>query len=108
MLAVAPGEAQIVALLHDVVEDTNVSLASLKKKGYQPSIVAAVDALTRRRGESYGQYIRRLSSNRLARQVKLMDLKDNLANNRRLPPTVNTLKRIGRYKGAQRILAAMP
>lgn len=81
----ACGEADervaIAAILHDVIEDN--------KYGYAPDdlstsyefdwdIVAAVDALTRRDGEHYFSYVRRAGANRIARVVKMADLRDNL------------------------------
>ena len=47
----------LVALLHDVVEDTSVTLDDLRDRGYSDEVVAAVDILTRRSGEPYSTYI---------------------------------------------------
>ena len=69
-------EAQIVALLHDTVEDTGVSLAYLARH-FSARIVDAIDALTRRPGESYETYLGRVRVNDLARLVKLADVADN-------------------------------
>ena len=69
-------EAQIVALLHDTVEDTGVSLAYLARY-FSARIVDAIDALTRRPGESYEAYLGRVRVNDLARLVKLADVADN-------------------------------
>ena len=66
------------AVLHDVVEDTACTLNDLRQAGYPEAVVAAVDALTRRQGESYQAFIARLKPNALARQVKLADLRDNM------------------------------
>ncbi len=68
----------MVAALHDVVEDTACSLDDLRQAGYPEAVIAAVDALTRRQGESYQAFIARLKPNALARQVKLADLRDNM------------------------------
>lgn len=68
----------IVALLHDVLEDTPITLNDLRNRGYLDEIVAAIDALTRRTGETYSAYIERLSNNKLARRVKIADLQHNL------------------------------
>lgn len=68
----------IVALLHDVVEDTPITLDDLRDKGYSDEIVVAIDALTRRTDETYSAYIERLSNNKLARRVKIADLQHNL------------------------------
>lgn len=71
-------KATIVALLHDVIEDTSITLNDLRNRGYLDEIVAAIDALTRRTGETYSAYIERLSNNKLARRVKIADLQHNL------------------------------
>lgn len=67
-----------VAYLHDVVEDTRFTLDDLRK-GFSDEIVDAVDAITRRKGEKYFDYIRRLSSNPIAKRVKIADLQENLS-----------------------------
>lgn len=69
-------EAQIVALLHDTVEDTGVSLAYLARH-FSARIVDAIDALTHRPGESLESYLSRVRVNDLARLVKLADIADN-------------------------------
>lgn len=70
-------DATIVACLHDLVEDTACSLGYLEDR-YPESIVDAVDAITRREGEQYKQYIRRCVKNDIARRVKKQDVLDNL------------------------------
>jgi (p)ppGpp synthase/HD superfamily hydrolase len=67
---------RIVAVLHDVVEDTNVELDELTDFGEE--VVSAMDAITHRAGESYVAYIKRLAPNKIARSVKLVDLDDNM------------------------------
>ena len=69
-------DAQIVALLHDVVEDTDVTLATVEDT-FGLTISAAVDAITKRKGEANTAYLDRVSANSLARDVKLSDLADN-------------------------------
>src|SRR6266478_4647694 len=81
------GEARIVAVLHDVIEDTDVTLHQLRGKGYSEAVVAAIDALSRRKGEPYKAYIKRVSKNKLATRVKMADLLDNLSVER--PSTQN-------------------
>jgi (p)ppGpp synthase/HD superfamily hydrolase len=104
MLDVTSIVARVVAVLHDVVEDTNVTLEELEDRGFDRSILEAVDCLSRRPGEAYEDYIRRLATNPIAREVKLSDLRDNLANNRALSPTEDNVARIARYERAQRVL----
>ena len=73
---VAKDQEIIVALLHDVIEDCEVSLADLEED-FPPEIVAAVNAITKRDGEDPDDYYTRVKANSLATQVKLSDLGDN-------------------------------
>ena len=70
-------DEKTVAYLHDVVEDTVVQLDDLKAFGFGTHIVEAVDAISRRKGESRDDYLKRVRGNSLARVVKLADLKHN-------------------------------
>ena len=106
MLDVQSRAARIVAVLHDVVEDSDIRLDDLERSGFDRVVISALDCLTRRTGEAYEHYIRRLASDEIARDVKLADLRDNLANNRRLPPDADRLARIERYEAAERVLMA--
>lgn len=74
---------QIVALLHDVVEDTSITLDDLKEEGFDDNILSAIDAITKRKGESYEAYLSRVMKNPLACKVKRYDLEDNLHEKRR-------------------------
>lgn len=69
--------ARVVAVLHDVVEDTGVTLSEILAR-FGPDIAIAIDALTRRDGEVYFDYITRVGRHPLAKQVKIADLKDHL------------------------------
>jgi (p)ppGpp synthase/HD superfamily hydrolase len=100
MLSLGNAADQIVAVLHDAVEDTDLELRDLVEAGYRPEIVAAVDSLTHRDHESYDEYIERVATNEVACRVKLADLRDNLANNRRLPTSPGNAERIARYERA--------
>lgn len=75
-------ESKIVAYLHDVVEDTPISLDILKVLGFENDIVEAVACLTKEAGYIEEEYIRRIKDNSLARQVKLADLEHNSDINR--------------------------
>lgn len=66
---------QTVAYLHDVIEDTDYSLHDLD---FPSDVIEAVQAITRRETETYAEFITRVSSNRIAKQVKIADLRDNL------------------------------
>ena len=78
-------DVKMVALLHDVVEDTAITLDLLRAYGFKRDIVDAVDAISRRKNETYKNYIRRMCNNNerneyatlLAVEVKLADLEHN-------------------------------
>jgi (p)ppGpp synthase/HD superfamily hydrolase len=91
---------QTVAVLHDVVEDTDVSLDSLSRAGFGPEVIGAVDALTRRQDEPYPVYIERVAQDQIASRVKRADLTENLANNERDPVAPGNVDRIRRYRAA--------
>ena len=71
-------EERIIAILHDVIEKTNISLADLKNKGFDQNIISSIDSLSRRRNESYIEYIKRLMQNKISVKIKLLDLADNI------------------------------
>lgn len=75
------------ALLHDVLEDTPMTVDQLLVTGYEPEVVEAVVILTRTKEESYSDYISRVaeSRNKIAITVKLADLMDNTAVDRPIP-----------------------
>jgi (p)ppGpp synthase/HD superfamily hydrolase len=78
-LQVAGDEARVIAYLHDVVEKgRGWTLDRLTEEGFPSPVIAAVDALTRRLGESDDEFVRRAASNPLALPVKQADLEDNL------------------------------
>ena len=71
-------EERIIAILHDVIEKTNISLLDLKNKGFDQNIISSIDSLSRRRNESYIEYIERLMQNKISVKIKLLDLVDNI------------------------------
>ena len=70
-------KAKIVALLHDVCEDSDITLQDLREAGFSKRIVDAVDAVTKREGERYRHYLNRVKENRLATRVKIADATHN-------------------------------
>lgn len=94
-------DAVILAWLHDVVEDSLTTVQDLRDKGASRAVCEALEAITRRPEEPYGLYIARVSTNHLARLVKLADLESNLANK----PAPNLAER---YRNALRQLSAPP
>jgi (p)ppGpp synthase/HD superfamily hydrolase len=100
MLQFADPVDQTAAVLHDVVEDTEITLDNLRDAAYRPEVVDAIDALTHHSHDSYEQYIDSVAHNPVARRVKIVDLEENLANNRRSPLARGNVDRIRRYEAA--------
>ncbi|MBQ7170299.1 MAG: HD domain-containing protein [Synergistaceae bacterium] len=103
-------EAEIcAALLHDVIEDTNITLDDLREI-FPPEVTEAVDVLTHRNSESYYNYIRRIKASPIARKVKLADLAHNM-DITRIAGDDNLLavfeERRKKYEHAKAILAEM-
>ncbi len=100
MLAMDDDAARMAAALHDVVEDSEYTLADLRARGFPRKVVAAVHALTRRPGESYEAFILRAAANPIARRVKLADLEDNMDVCRLGTLKQADLERLQRYRRA--------
>jgi len=105
MLRLEDSAAQIVAVLHDVVEDTSVTLADLRAEGYSGEICDAVDCLSRRPGEAYEVFISRAAANPLARRVKLADLEDNMDPRRRIDGEREAQRQVRYGEARARLLA---
>ncbi|WP_040325631.1 HD domain-containing protein [Aurantimonas manganoxydans] len=102
--AIIGEEARIVALLHDVVEDSDWTLQGLREEGFSDTVVDAVEALTHRAGEDYFDAVRRARANDLARAVKLADLADNSDRTRLGTVTADDERRLMRYAEARAII----
>lgn len=70
-------ETTVVALLHDVVEDTNYTLEDLAQMGFGETVVAALSLLTHDDDTDYMDYVRAIKENPVAKAVKLADLRHN-------------------------------
>jgi (p)ppGpp synthase/HD superfamily hydrolase len=104
MRSVETEAERIVAILHDVLEDTRYSIRDLQRMGYKDEIVAALDALTRRKGERYQRFIRRAGKNPLARRIKIADLEDNMDIRRLKTLKPSDLRRLAKYHRAWLLL----
>jgi (p)ppGpp synthase/HD superfamily hydrolase len=104
MARVTTETERVVAILHDVVENSDLTLQDLRTRGYPEEVVEAIDHLTHRPGESYEAFTRRVKPHPLARRVKLADLEDNM--DVRLIPQLDedAVERLERYRRAWRIL----
>ena len=97
---------KMVAVLHDVVEDTSVTLEDLKCEGFLPDVVQAIDALTKRPGESRLDAAKRAAAHPLARVVKLADNAENMDLSRLPNPTAKDYERLREYEQVRAILLA--
>lgn len=91
---------KIVAVLHDVIEDTDITYDDLRQEGFDEEIIEAIDSVTRRNGESYMEFIRRCKQNSIGKYVKVADLKDNMDISRIPNPTKKDYDRVEKYKKA--------
>ncbi len=97
-------EAQIVAVLHDVLEDTAVTDEDLLSMGFGETIVDAVISMTKKKHESYREFILRCKQNPIARIVKIADIEDNCNISRIDNPTEKDYRRLEKYQKALRLL----
>ena len=95
---------QITAILHDVVEDTDVSLAQLAAEGFSHVVLAAVEALTKRPGETRMAAARRAVKNPVARIVKLADNAENMDLSRIEHPSEQDCARLKEYEAVRALL----
>lgn len=100
---------RIVAVLHDIVEDCDITLQDLFKKGYSHEVIEAISFLTKTSEEEndYEAFIERIRQGpRLAIKVKIADLRDNSDLTRISKPTEDDIKRTKKYFRALDILEA--
>jgi (p)ppGpp synthase/HD superfamily hydrolase len=104
MLKMSGRDEMIVAILHDVAEDTNITLSQLKKYGFSNKIINALGCVTKKDQEVYDNFINRIKKNKLAIKIKIADLQDNLDLKRIPNPKKKDFERIKKYKKALKIL----
>jgi GTP diphosphokinase / guanosine-3',5'-bis(diphosphate) 3'-diphosphatase len=106
MLRVSGTHARIAAVLHDVVEDTPVTLEQLAAEGFAPEVLHAVEALTKRPGETRLQAAARAAADPIALTVKLADNAENSDLSRIPNPTPKDLARMEEYARVRELLLA--
>lgn len=107
MMRCKSDDARIVALLHDVVEDTEVTFDDLKAEGFSERVLAALKLVTHLPEESYEDYVRKIKADPLAVEVKLADLEDNSDIRRLLCLDQKAFARFNKYLRAYRFLAGL-
>ena len=106
MLRVAPGAQQIVAVLHDVVEDSEVTFEDLEREGFSAEVIAGLRAVTKVEGESYEDFVARAALDPVGKAVKLADLMENSDLSRIAEPSQKDLERVAKYGRAIAYLMA--
>ena len=100
MLRMTTLEERIVAVLHDVVEDCDISLDDLHKEGFSEEVLTAIQSVTKVPGESYEDFVERAAQNPIGRVVKLADLEENSDLSRIASPSWDDLERVEKYRRA--------
>ena len=93
-------EKMISAVLHDLIEDTHISLDDLKEHGFDNGIIEAVDSVTKRNGEDYREFIDRAGLHPIGADIKMADLEDNMDLSRIASVGDRDLKRLNKYHRA--------
>jgi (p)ppGpp synthase/HD superfamily hydrolase len=100
MLRVEGEEARIAAVLHDVIEETSLTLADLKREGFSERVAEIVQALTHSEEEDYEHAVRRAAAHPMARIIKVADLEDNI----QMSSAINALDKLQKYEHALEIV----
>ncbi len=109
MLSSSTENERICAVLHDVLEDSEITFDDLRKEGFSEEIITALDCLTKREGESYYDFISRVITDETACHVKFADLRDNMNLYRISNPSEKDIERMKQYQEASdRIFDALP
>ncbi len=94
----------VVALLHDVVEDTDYTIEDLRNMGFNDAVLEAISLMTHAKDVPYMDYVAEIKKNPIARAVKLADLKHNSDLSRLDTVGEKAIKRVEKYKKAIELL----
>ena len=100
MINVKGYNEKIVALLHDIVEDTEVTVPDLKNLKFSKEVIEAVDVITKKKEQEYFSYLKSIRDNSIAKKVKIEDLKHNSDLKRLRSITQKDIDRAIKYKKA--------
>ena len=106
MLRVDGAHEQMAAVLHDVVEDTSVTLDNLAQEGFPSEVLRAIAALTKLPGETRLEAAARAAADPVARKVKLADNAENMDLSRIPNPTDKDYARCREYEEVRALLLA--
>jgi (p)ppGpp synthase/HD superfamily hydrolase len=91
-------ESKIVAVLHDAIEDSDLTITELSQQGFPELITEAIAAITKLDSELYDDYLLRVMGNAIALKVKIADVKHNMDISRIANPTVKDFQRLEKYQ----------
>ena len=100
MLNVKGYNEKIVALLHDIIEDTDVTILDLKNLKFSKEVIEAVDVISKKKDQEYFSYLELVKNNNIAKKVKIADLKHNSDLKRLRSITQKDIGRAIKYKKA--------
>lgn len=100
MLRVSTLEERIAAVLHDVVEDTDITIEKLRGEGFSEAVLKAIESVTKIPGEDYESFVLRAAADPIGRRVKLADLAENSDLSRIKNPTDKDHERVAKYRRA--------
>lgn len=100
-------ELMMIAVMHDVIEDTDITVEDLMNEGYSTRVINGLISLTHIRWEPYDDYIKRVSENEDAIKVKLADLRHNSDIHRMKGLREKDFKRLEKYHRAYAFLSAL-
>jgi (p)ppGpp synthase/HD superfamily hydrolase len=107
MLQMTTADERIVAVLHDVVEDTAWTIQRLREEGFSETTLQASASVTRQENESYEDFVLRAGLDPIGRRVKVADLEKNSDLRRIAVPTEKDFERVERYRRAIAALKAL-
>ena len=104
MIEMKTTKEKMVAILHDTIEDSDYTCKDLLKEGFPIDVVEAVYLLTRRNKDTYSEFIERIKTKELSRNVKIADIKHNSILDRISKPVKEDYKRLKKYQKALLVL----
>jgi (p)ppGpp synthase/HD superfamily hydrolase len=108
MLRMNTTDERMAAVLHDVVEDTEITIDMLRAEGFPETVLKAIESVSRRQDEAYEEFILRAAADPIGRAVKLADLAENSDLSRIPVPTGRDLERVAKYRRAIEQIKALP
>jgi (p)ppGpp synthase/HD superfamily hydrolase len=96
-------DLKTVALLHDILEDTDITEDQLRKQ-FPAQVVDAVVVITKRKGQAYEDYLAKVKANKMALAVKLADIADNMSRLDQLTDLSTRERLTQKYLSAMKVL----